>query len=150
VGLPKLFEETVALLGNRARSENKSIILDLAPDLVTMDADPNQLEQVFLNLVNNALDAVEENGTVIVRARMEADMVVIEVIDNGIGIPEQNLKKIFDPFFTTKPLGKGTGLGLAICFGIVQGMDGTITVKSKLRAGTTFTVRLPSGKRKQV
>lgn len=148
VNLSKLFDGTAALVGNRALSERKNIILDVAPNVGTIEADPNQLEQVFLNLVNNALDAVDRNGTVTVRAKMEDETIVIDVDDDGLGIPEQHLKKIFDPFFTTKPLGKGTGLGLSICFGIIQEMNGTISVTSKPRTGTTFTIRLPSGKRK--
>jgi PAS domain S-box-containing protein len=145
VSLARLLEETIALVGNRAMSEGKKILLNLSPDLPTLSADPHQLEQVFLNIVNNALDAVDKNGSVAIKARTEGGSVIIDFMDDGIGIPEENLKKIFDPFFTTKPLGKGTGLGLSICIGIVQRMNGTISVDSRPHAGTTFTVRLPLG-----
>jgi PAS domain S-box-containing protein len=143
VNLPKLVEETIALVENRALAERKTIVTEVAEGVPCLTADPHQLEQVFLNLVNNALDAVERNGTIKVRIRAQGDTVVIEVADDGVGISEDNLKKIFDPFFTTKPIGRGTGLGLSICFGIVQRMNGTISVVSKPGAGSTFTVRLP-------
>lgn len=149
VNLIKLIEETVALVENRALSEGKKVEIQLPPNLQGLDADPHQLEQVFLNLVNNALDAVDANGTVTIRARAEANWAVIEFIDDGPGIPEGNLEKIFDPFFTTKPIGKGTGLGLSICFGIIQRMNGTILADSKPGAGTTFTVRLPLRQKKR-
>jgi two-component system NtrC family sensor kinase len=148
VDLSKLIEETLALVENRALNEGKRIVVDLDPTVPLLEADPHQLEQVFLNLVNNALDAINTNGTVTFRSHREEHEIVIDIIDNGAGIPEQHLKKIFDPFFTTKRIGKGTGLGLSICFGIIQSMNGGISVKSKPRAGTTFSVRLPIGKRK--
>lgn len=143
VDLRRLLDRTLALVENRALSEHKRIETCVADTLPIIKADPHQLEQVFLNLVNNALDAIGEDGTVRVGIAAIDDWAVIEVADDGIGIPEENLKKIFDPFFTTKPLGKGTGLGLSICFGIVQRMDGAISAKSRPDTGTTFTVRLP-------
>ncbi len=146
VSLPKVLEETIALVGNRALSEKKSITLDVAHDIPILDADSNQLEQVFLNLINNALDAIDKDGLVVVRAAKEDDSVVVDVIDNGLGISEENLKKIFNPFFTTKAPGKGTGLGLSICFGIIQNMNGTITASSKPGTGTTFSIHLPLGR----
>jgi len=143
VDVSQLIGETIALLENRAIVEEKAIETRMADDLPGLTADPHLLEQVFLNLINNALDATAKKGTVSVEARAEDDALVIEFEDDGAGIAEENLKKIFDPFFTTKPLGRGTGLGLSICFGIVERMDGKISVKSKPGHGTTFSVRLP-------
>ncbi len=143
VNIARLLAETVALVENRARSEDKQIETFMPPEPPTLYADPHQLEQVFLNLVNNALDATGKGGTVAVKARAEDNWLIMDFIDNGIGISDEDLKKIFDPFFTTKPIGKGTGLGLSICFGIVQRMNGTISVDSRPGAGTIFTVRLP-------
>ena len=143
VDIANLLKEAVALVENRTRSEGKKVEICLPAELPCLNADPHQLDQVFLNLVNNALDAVDTGDTVIVKAYTEGDAVAIEFIDEGTGIPEENLKKIFDPFFTTKAVGKGTGLGLAICFGIVQQMNGAILVDSTPGRGTTFTVRLP-------
>jgi two-component system NtrC family sensor kinase len=99
---------------------------------------------VFLNLINNALDAMDKTGgTLEISAKQEAGHIVIDVSDNGPGIPKANLARIFDPFFTTKPVGSGTGLGLSICYGIIHKMGGDITVKSALDVGTTFKIRIP-------
>jgi len=144
VDVGKLVSETLALMENRALSEKKTIETDIPAELPPLTADPHLLGQVFLNFVNNALDAVDEGGRVSIRARAEDGKIAIEVSDDGGGITEENLKKIFDPFFTTKPIGKGTGLGLSICFGIVERMGGTVSVQSKPGAGTTFTVRFPT------
>ncbi|UCD56393.1 MAG: PAS domain S-box protein [Candidatus Hydrogenedentota bacterium] len=148
VNVTRLLEETVALVENRARSEGKKIETHLSADLPGLTADPHQLEQVFLNLVNNALDAVDSNGAVTINAWTENNSFAIEFSDDGVGIAEEDLDKIFDPFFTTKPVGKGTGLGLSICFGMVQRMNGTISVSSKPGVGTIFTVRLPLKRQK--
>lgn len=143
VNLAKLIEETLALVENRALSEGKRITAILPEHPPSLHADPHQLEQVFLNLVNNALDATDLDGTVTIEIKTENGLVRIDFVDDGIGVPEENIKKIFDPFFTTKPIGKGTGLGLSICFGIIQNLNGRIEVESKPGEGTRFTVRIP-------
>jgi PAS domain S-box-containing protein len=104
---------------------------------------PDQIEQVFLNLLLNALDAMPEGGDLRVTMRQLGAEVVVQVEDTGRGIPPEVLDRVFDPFFTTKPLGKGTGLGLSICYGTVRDHGGTITIKSTKGSGTVFTVRLP-------
>ncbi len=104
---------------------------------------PQQLNQVFLNLIVNAAQAIPDRGTVTVRTRAEGDRVVVEISDTGVGIPEENLRKIFDPFFTTKPVGKGTGLGLHLAAGIVRNHGGEIQVESEEGKGSTFRVVLP-------
>lgn len=104
---------------------------------------PGQLNQVFMNLLQNAAQAIPEEGDVWIETQSCGDRVKIVVRDNGIGIEEQKLKKIFDPFFTTKPVGEGTGLGLSITYGIIQKHGGRIEVKSALNQGTEFTVELP-------
>jgi two-component system NtrC family sensor kinase len=112
-------------------------------------ADPSQLQQVLLNLLNNAIDAITERhgcegGELSIQAGPDMNgRVKISVRDNGVGISPDNLKKIFAPFFTTKPPGKGTGLGLYVCYGIIEGMGGTMEVESQRGVGTTFTVYLP-------
>ncbi len=103
-----------------------------------------QLNQVFMNLLSNAADAVGESGAVWVRTFTRDEWVIIEIKDNGCGISEDKLSKIFDPFFTTKPIGKGTGLGLSISYGIIEKHGGKISVSSRIGAGTTFTVELPT------
>jgi len=118
--------------------------------------DPSQLQQVLLNLFNNAIDAITEKhgyegGELSILAGPDRDGIVqISVTDNGAGISPENLKKVFTPFFTTKPPGQGTGLGLSVCYGIVDDMGGTMEVASEKGVGTTFTVRLPSSMLGQV
>jgi two-component system NtrC family sensor kinase len=113
-------------------------------------ADAGQLQQVLLNLFNNAIDAIVvrrgvAGGEVLIGAQSSGDgWVEIDVTDNGCGISPENVGKIFTPFFTTKPVGKGTGLGLSVCYGIINNMGGTIGVSSRLGEGTTFTIRLPT------
>lgn len=104
----------------------------------------SQLNQVFLNLITNAAQALpDERGTITLNTRSDSEGVLVEVMDNGQGIPADILSKIFDPFFTTKDIGKGTGLGLSICYKIIQQHGGRIAVESKLGLGTRFTVWLP-------
>jgi signal transduction histidine kinase len=109
---------------------------------------PQQLNQVFLNLLLNAAQAIPERGTITVRTRARGDRVAVEVVDTGTGIASENLKRIFDPFFTTKPVGKGTGLGLHLALGIVQKHDGELRVTSAPGQGSTFSVVLPVDPRK--
>ncbi|MFP3913050.1 MAG: sensor histidine kinase, partial [Desulfobacteraceae bacterium] len=121
-----------------------TIHADLAHDLPTLRISQTEIQQVLLNLINNALDAMEKKGSRLnISSHQEEDHMVIEVADDGPGIPEANITRIFDPFFTTKPVGKGTGLGLAICYGIIKKMGGNIEVRSVLGKGSTFTVVLP-------
>jgi two-component system NtrC family sensor kinase len=120
------------------------LVTDLEPDLPHIQADSLQLRQVFLNLMNNAAEAMPGGGRLILRTRKgpAAGFVSIQVQDTGVGISEENMKKLFAPFFTTKPIGKGTGLGLAIIYGIVKMHRGQISVQSQVGEGTTFTVTL--------
>jgi len=109
----------------------------------------SEMQQVFLNLINNSIDAMEKRGgEIVVRSRLQGNEVVVEVTDNGPGIARANLGRIFDPFFTTKPVGKGTGLGLSICYGIVKKYGGEITVRSVPEEDTTFSVKIPLTKGK--
>ena len=104
---------------------------------------PQEINQVFLNLLVNAGHAIGENGVIRLRSWQEGDMVYISISDNGCGIPEENLNRLFEPFFTTKEVGKGTGLGLSICYDIVKKHAGEIQVESRVGYGTTFTLCLP-------
>ncbi len=104
---------------------------------------PRQMNQVFVNLLINAVNAIHEKGIISIKTWHEHDSVWIDVSDTGVGIPRENLVKIFEPFFTTKEAGKGTGLGLSITYEIVQRHQGDITVKSDIGKGTTFTIRIP-------
>ncbi|HEX8367079.1 MAG TPA: ATP-binding protein [Pyrinomonadaceae bacterium] len=118
---------------------------DLNENLPKVFADGDQLEQVFLNLLLNARDAMPEGGELSVKTFRRDGSIAVRIDDSGNGIEEKNLKKIFDPFFSTKPTGEGTGLGLAVCYGIVTAHNGKIEVESNGSGGTCFLVTLPAG-----
>ena len=146
--LNALIEEMVRLSGQRAKFGNVAIETDFKVDLPLIEASEIELQQVFLNLINNALDAMEKGGGKLkITTHLESEEkfhgVVVDIADSGPGIPKVNLSKIFDPFFTTKPVGKGTGLGLSICYGIINKMGGEISVDSILGEGTTFHIHFP-------
>lgn len=150
IQLNDLVEEMVGLSEQRARFSNVKIKTNLDPALPKVFASPSEMQQVLLNLMNNALDAMEKTGgTLEISSRVQGDDVVLDVADTGVGIPKQNLVRIFDPFFTTKAVGKGTGLGLSICYGIIKKMGGEISVNSAVGLGTTFHIRIPKSKGQQ-
>ncbi|MFC2171305.1 ATP-binding protein [Acidobacteriota bacterium] len=146
VHLNELVRDVVSLSWQQAKYENIKIQMDLAPILPDITASPSEMQQVLLNLINNAVDAIDkkDGGEVTIRTRSESGEVILNVSDTGQGIPKANLNKIFDPFFTTKGVGKGTGLGLSICYGIIDKMGGKISVNSAVGAGTTFHIRFPA------
>jgi two-component system NtrC family sensor kinase len=122
------------------------VIRDLDPALPRTMADNHQMQQVLMNMINNAQHAMAgspRQRQLVLRSRHEGGRIRVQVSDNGAGIPPEHLGKIFDPFFTTKEVGHGTGLGLSICYGIVQEHRGDIRVESRLGVGTTFTLELP-------
>ncbi len=135
--------EDVLLIANNALKQKAEVIRDLAP-LEMVRCAPSQINQVFLNLIMNAAQALPESGgTITLRSLDLGDKVQIQIADNGKGIPAEILQKIFDPFFTTKPVGQGTGLGLSIVYKIIQSHSGEIRVESTVNVGTCFTVTLP-------
>ncbi|MDY0038933.1 MAG: ATP-binding protein [Desulforhabdus sp.] len=151
VSLNDLLEEVVGLSEQSARYGNVKIIKNLTPNLPVISVSPSEMQQVLLNLINNAIDAMDNRGGQLeITTRMENDYVVVDVADSGHGIPKADLQRIFDPFYTTKPVGKGTGLGLSICYGIVKKMGGEITVNSAVGLGTTFHVRIPVSQENKV
>jgi two-component system NtrC family sensor kinase len=135
-------KNTLAILGASARERQVRVIQKLGLTR-HYPCFPAKLNQVVLNLVNNAIDACDKGGEVVVSSEERDGHFEILVKDNGHGIPEGNLSKIFVPFFTTKPVGKGTGLGLSISYRIVQEHKGTIAVRRNETGGTTFSVRIP-------
>jgi two-component system NtrC family sensor kinase len=142
-----ILEDTLALRDYDLRMGKIRVHLDLLQGLPEISADAHQLQQVFLNLINNALDAILENGEdgdLWVRTDSEEHVVFIEFTDSGPGVKDAS--RVFDPFYTTKPVGKGTGLGLSICYGIITEHGGTIQVKNQPTGGATFRVELPSRK----
>jgi two-component system NtrC family sensor kinase len=149
VNINTLMESTISMLRNQAKFHNIKFSMQFDDAIPQISTDPNQLQQVFINLLINAADAMNERGQVIVATHMISDTVSekryveIEFTDTGPGIPEEHLGKVFEPFFTTKPVGKGTGLGLAVSYGIIKKHGGNIFVRSELGKGASFFVRLP-------
>jgi two-component system NtrC family sensor kinase len=138
-----LIERTIQLLENQASFQNIRIVKELDRALPSVKLDKSKIQQVFWNLMLNACQAMPKGGQILISDKLSEDKKYIEVrfIDNGLGIPKENLNKLFDPFFTTK--GSGTGLGLAISYGIIQQHEGKIEVKSELGQGTVFALSLP-------
>ncbi len=140
--------KAIAITTHPAELQNIKVLTDLAPDLPAIQGDSDKLQQVFVNITVNALQAMPEGGALTVRTRMSdvSGFVEIEISDTGCGIPQEHLSKLFDPFFSTKRTGEGTGLGLSVTLGIIERHNGTIDVKSKVGEGSTFTIRLPAEK----
>ncbi len=144
VSINDALDEVVYLSEQRSKYSNIKINKHFENNLPNIQASETELQQVLLNIVNNALDAMEKSGGEInIRSKRNDDVVVITLEDTGPGIAQANLQRIFDPFFTTKPVGKGTGLGLSICYGIINKMGGHIDVQSEVEKGTAFTISLP-------
>ena len=141
------------VLGNQVTVHQIQLELDLAPDMPYIIAEHNRLEQIFINLVTNAIDAMDEKTglpentdpekRLKIASFVENGMVVVTVADTGVGISEEVKNKIFEPFFTTKKSGKGTGLGISISYGIVKDYDGTIEIESQVGKGATFKLKFP-------
>ncbi|HSW64079.1 MAG TPA: ATP-binding protein [Dissulfurispiraceae bacterium] len=137
----EIIKTSIHLIQYDKRAKDIEITTNLDPDLPSIVVDGNQLSQVFVNLVLNAIDAMPEGGMLTVSSALRNNEIRVKFRDTGIGIPAEELSVIFDPFYTTKE--KGTGLGLSVSYTIVRKMNGTITVESEVGHGTTFTVRLP-------
>jgi two-component system NtrC family sensor kinase len=146
VQINAVLRQTIKLRSYGMSNRNVEILDRLAENLPVVVADPHQLEQVFLNILNNAFDATEQcgrPGRIEVETKARAKNVEIHFRDNGPGISDAD--RIFEPFFTTKPVGKGTGLGLSICYGIIQSHDGEILCTNNASGeGCTFVIRLPA------
>jgi two-component system, NtrC family, sensor kinase len=148
VDLNEFLGEVIELVEREAKTSGITFIPELEEGLPPLLTDPSQLQQVFLNLITNAVDAHDGKpyGSIHISTRADDEKEGVEVVfaDTGSGISQKNLDKIFDPFFTTKPVGKGTGLGLSICYSIIKRLGGDVSVQSELDKGTVFTIFLPS------
>ncbi len=147
VNLNTLLENTLAMVRHQSRFYNIHFDLDMDSSLPEVNIDPNQIQQVLLNLLMNAADATEKKGKITLGTRqVEMDgarFVEVNVTDSGPGIPENIRSKIFEPFFTTKPVGKGTGLGLAVSYGIIKKHAGNLFIKDSPGSGASFCIQLP-------
>lgn len=141
----EMIGEIVSMVEHQANLDGITIHQEVDPNISEIESDPAQLQQVFLNLLNNSIYAVKDidDGQVRITSEVDDEFVLLSVCDNGCGIEPEALKKIFVPFFTTKPVGKGTGLGLSTCYGIIEHLGGNITVTSELGVGSVFSVQLP-------
>jgi PAS domain S-box-containing protein len=140
----QLIEDSLALMGHQLQMNNIRIESMYDPALPPIYGNMGKLQQVFVNLLLNARDAMPSGGEIAVKTGMNESMVVVDISDTGVGISEENIRRIFDPFFTTKSVGKGTGLGLAVSYGIIQEHGGGIFVDSSSGRGTHFRVKLPT------
>jgi two-component system, NtrC family, sensor kinase len=142
-----LIEDLVALSAQRAKFSLVEVKTELGEGLPMVRVSISELQQVFLNLINNAIDAMgNKGGKLTLSTRMQNGFVVVDVADTGSGIAAANLNRIFDPFFSTKAVGKGAGLGLSICYGIINKLGGRVEVASTVGVGTTFSVYIPAAK----
>ncbi len=147
VCLNEIVESAVDILAYQMRTSNIEVAMELDPRLPSTEVDPHQMQQVFLNIINNARQAMEggeTRGRLQVSTESSAGRVQVIFQDNGPGIPPEHMKKIFNPFFTTKEVGKGTGLGLSICYGIVTEHGGTITPSNQPGEGARFVIEFPA------
>ena len=144
IDLKEVIDEVLGFLGKEAEYRSITVDVEVADGIPKLRSDRGKLQQILLNLVNNAFQAMADGGHLRIKAyRYSADSVLIKVSDDGCGIPESDLKRIFEPFFSTKKKKGGTGLGLSITYGLVKKLGGKINVQSAVGKGTTFTIILP-------
>ena len=143
VQVNELLKETLSFLENEAHGNNIALNLQFDEDLPTVRTDGSQVQQVLLNLIENALDAVGADGQIDIITKRTKDELHIQIADNGPGIKPEVMKKLWEPFFTTKEPGKGTGLGLSICSDIAHKLGGAITAENRPQGGAVFTLKLP-------
>ncbi|HUA39076.1 MAG TPA: ATP-binding protein [Candidatus Sulfopaludibacter sp.] len=146
ISLNSLIEMVLEIVGYSLRTSNIEVVTQLEPKLPMVLVDTGQIQQVLLNIVNNAQEAIlagGQAGRIQIVTEIRLPNVRITIQDNGPGIPREHLRRIFDPFFTTKEVGKGTGLGLSLCYGYIKENGGTITASSQVGKGATFNIELP-------
>jgi two-component system NtrC family sensor kinase len=140
-----IIDQTISILGNQLKKNNINLEKNINTGIPEMMLDVNQMVQVFVNIILNAIEAMPDGGTIYISDISENNSLKIIVRDTGSGIPERIINKVFDPFFTTKSSTKGTGLGLSVSYGIIKKHNGSIEVESEQETGTTFTIILPTG-----
>ena len=140
--IPKEIDTTLNILNNKYKNRI-TVHKNYEENLPKIEAYGGQLNQVFMNILDNAAAAIEGNGDVYIDVKRLGDNVEIKFKDTGKGIKKENLSKVFDPFFTTKPVGQGTGLGMSISYRVIQNHYGSINVESEVGQGATFTIVIP-------
>lgn len=143
IQITDIIKTAIGIVKYDKRVKNVKFLTDLVDDLPKINVVPDQLLQVFVNILINALDAIAGNGTIKVRSFSNNEFIYVEIIDDGCGMEKETINKIFDPFYTTKEVGKGTGLGLSVSYGIIKKFHGDIIVESEINKGSKFTVKLP-------
>ena len=143
LNMNSLMVETLSLLDHQFKKGSIEVRMRLDPAIPKTLGSVSKLQQVFMNLFLNAKDAMPQGGQLEVKTYEKNSALMVEIRDNGVGIPEDNIKKIYDPFFTTKEVGKGTGLGLSVSYGIIQEYSGRISVESEPGSGTIFKLSFP-------
>jgi two-component system NtrC family sensor kinase len=143
IDLNRVLDDTIQLLESQLRNTQIEVVRSYSAELPLVPGNAPKLQQVFMNLILNARDAMPEGGRLEISTESDEDSVIIKFRDSGMGIDPEHLSKIYDPFFTTKQIGKGTGLGLAVSYGIIKDHSGHIDVESKLGEGTLFMITLP-------
>lgn len=143
IEINSLLDDVLSFIEKEALYKHIRVSKKYGIDITRITSDRGQLQQIFLNIINNAIDAIGETGTVYIETRKQAKGIAVEIKDTGPGIPSHLIKQIFDPFFTTKKPGQGTGLGLSITYGLVKKLGGNITVTSEPGKGAIFTIVLP-------
>jgi PAS domain S-box-containing protein len=147
VDLHGVVGDTLSLLEHQFKTAKVRVQREFSSNVAQVFGNPGKLQQVFLNLFINAKDAMPNGGDLLVKTSSHDSVFRIEVVDSGVGIAEEHLKKVYDPFFTTKELGRGTGLGLSVTYGIIQEHSGKISVDSKPGNGTRFTLEFPAARK---
>ena len=144
IDINAIIREVVDFLAKEASYNQIKIDFDLDEHINKIISDRGQLQQIFINITNNAIDAIGSDGQITLSSKqVDEDTIQVKITDDGPGIPPEIQKSIFDPFFTTKETGKGTGLGLSIVYGLVNKLGGKIQVYSEVGKGTTFEITLP-------
>jgi two-component system NtrC family sensor kinase len=144
VDLGEILASSANLISHQRRGGKIKIALEVEEALPLTSVDGGQIQQAVIALATNAIDAMPDGGTLTFRAFAQANGIVVEVEDTGVGIEPENMSKVFEPFFTTKEVGSGTGLGLAVCYGIITEHGGRLSVRSNVGKGTTFSILLPA------
>lgn len=143
VDIEGTIKDSINLVEHTVKKKGISVHVRMGSPLPTIVGDGLKLMQVFVNLINNAVDAMEDGGQLTIDAVHSESEVCITIGDTGVGIPRENFSKLFDPFYTTKPVGKGTGLGLSVCYGIIQQFGGNMQIESQPGIGTEVTIHIP-------